>query len=173
MPTAEKEQLVRELATRLGAAKSLYLADFTGMTVEKVSLLRKRCRDSQVQVKVVKNTLLKRAMDERGYGALDDFLAGPTALAFSRIDEVAPAKVLADFAKEFEAPRIKAAWVDGKVLDAQAVKQLASLPSREVMLGLVLGTLVAPLTRLLGAIEATLRLPAVMADVLERERQKG
>ncbi len=173
MPTAQKEQAVQELVNRLQDAKGVYLADFTGMDVERLSLLRKRCRDSKVQFKVVKNTLLKRAMSEHGMNALDDFLEGPTGLAFSSADEVAPARVLAAFAKEFEAPRIKAAIVEGRLLDAAEVSRLASLPSREEMLSQLLATITAPLTQLLAAVDATLRLPAVMAQVLESERSQA
>ena len=173
MPTAEKELTVRELSEQLKGARGVYLADFTGMTVQKASLLRRRCRESQVRFKVVKNTLLKRAMSANGVETLNTYMEGPTGVAYSTVDEVVPAKVLADFAKEFETLRIKAAIVEGKLLDAKEVKQLASLPSREALLGLVLATIIAPLTQLLGAVDATLRLPAVMADVLEREKQKG
>jgi large subunit ribosomal protein L10 len=173
MPTAEKIELVRELSGQLESAKGLYLADFTGMDVSKLSLLRKRCRESQIQFRVLKNTLIRRAMNERGIASLDDFLAGPTALVFGTGDEVAAARVLADFAKEHESPRIKAALVEGKVYDAAQIKRLASLPRREELLGMVLATIIAPMTHFLGAVDATLRLPAVMVDVLERERQKG
>jgi large subunit ribosomal protein L10 len=173
MPTAEKEQAVRDLSEQLKGARGVYLADFTGMSVEKASLLRRRCRESHVRFKVVKNTLLKRAMSANGVEALNEFMEGPTGVAYSTMDEVVPAKVLADFAKEFETLRIKAAIVEGKVLDAKEVKQLASLPGRDALLGMLLATMIAPLTQFLGAVDATLRLPAVMADVLERERQKG
>jgi len=173
MPTAEKEQSVRELSEELKGARGVYLADFTGMTVQKASLLRRRCRESQVRFKVVKNTLLKRAMSANGVETLNPYMEGPTGVAYSTVDEVVPAKVLSDFAKEFEVLRVKAAIVEGKLLEAKEVKQLAALPSRDALLGQLLATMIAPLTQFLGAVEATLRLPAVMADVLERERQKG
>jgi large subunit ribosomal protein L10 len=92
---------------------------------------------------------------------------------FSAQEDMAPAKILADFAKEHERPRIKAAVVNGRLFDDKAVAVLATLPSREVLLSQLLGTFVAPMSQFLGAIEATLRLPAVMADVLERERAKA
>jgi len=92
---------------------------------------------------------------------------------FSPTNEVAPAKILTDFAKEHEKPAIKAAVVNGKLFDARAIAVLATLPSYEVLLSQVLSTIIAPLTQFLGAIDATLRLPATMADVLEREKQKS
>lgn len=170
MATAQKEQILRDTSERIRDVSGIFLADFTGMSVEKLSLLRKKCREQQVQFKVIKNTLLKRAFHERGITELDPYLEGPTGLVFSATQQVAPARILAEFAKQHERPRIKAAVVDGRLLDDRAVAVLASLPSREVLLSQVLGTLIAPMTQFLGAIEATLRLPAVMAQVLEAER---
>ena len=114
--------------------RGLYLADFSGMTVQSLSLLRKRCREQGVQFRVIKNTLLKRAFNERGIKELDDHLVGPTGLVFSPVNEMAPAKILSDFAKECEKPGVKAAVVDGRLYDTKAITQLAKLTSREVLL---------------------------------------
>jgi len=172
MPTPQKIQILQDTTDRLRGVRGVYLADFTGMDVETLSLLRRRCREQKVQFRVVKNTLLKRAFHEHGITALDPYLKGTTGLVFSPVSEVTPAKVLADFAKEKEKPRIKAAVVDGRLYDAKAVAVLATLPSYEVMLSQLLGTIIAPMTTFLAAIDATLRLPATMADVLEREKSK-
>jgi large subunit ribosomal protein L10 len=172
MSTPEKVQILQETTGKLEGVRGVFLADLSGMTVEKVSLLRKRCREQQIQVKVVKNTLLKRAFNAHGITALDEFLVGPTGLVFSPVSEMSPAKVLSEFAKEHEKPRIKAAVVDGRLFDESAIKTLATLPSREVLLAQVLATFIAPMTQFLAAIDATLRLPAVMADVLGQERAK-
>src|SRR5881394_1381510 len=107
MPTAEKEALVQEVSDRLKGVKGMYLADFTGMTVEKVSALRAKCRASGVQYKVIKNTLLKLAVNQNGMTQLDEFLEGPTALAYSLESEVEPARVLIEFAKDNEKPIVK------------------------------------------------------------------
>jgi len=173
MPTAEKIQILEDTRGRLEGVRGVYLADFSGMSVEKLSLLRKKCREQGVQFRVIKNTLLKRAFNDRGITALDEHLVGPTGLVFSPSSETAPAKILADFAKEHERPRIKAAVLDGRLFDNKQVAQLAALPSYEVMLAQVLGTIIAPMTQFLAAIDATLRLPAIMADVLEREKSKS
>ena len=170
MPTPQKEQILRETTERLKDVRGVYLADFSGMSVETLSALRKQCREQQVQFHVVKNTLLKRAFNAHGITALDGYLEGPTGLVFSPASEVSPAKILSDFAKAHERPRVKAAVVDGRLYDDKAVAMLATLPSYEVMLSQVLATLIAPMTTFLAAIDATLRLPATMADVLERER---
>jgi len=173
MPTPQKEQILQHTHDSIRDVRGLYLADFTGMTVESLSMLRRKCREQKVEFRVVKNTLLKRAFNAHGITALDDFLAGPTGLVFSASSEMAPAKILSDFAKAHEKPRIKAAVVDGQLFDDRAIAVLATLPSREVLLSQVLATLIAPMTQFLAAIEATIALPAVMADVLERERSKA
>jgi len=173
MPTPQKAKILEATSERLQGVRGVYLADFSGMDVETLSLLRKKCREQKVQFRVVKNTLLKRAFHERGITALDPYLEGPTGLVFSPVSEVTPAKVLSDFAKEKEKPRIKAAVVDGRLYDDKAIKVLATLPSYEVMLSQVLSTLIAPMTSFLAAIDATLRLPATMADVLEHEKSKA
>ena len=173
MPTPQKEEVLRDTGERIRDVGGLYLADFSGMSVERISLLRKRCREQKIQFKVIKNTLLKRAFNERGITELDEFLNGPTGLVFHPIDAVAPAKVLIDFAKEFERPKVKAAVVDGKLFDTKAITTLATLPSRDVLLAQVLATLIAPMTQFLAVVDATLRTPAVMVDALERERAKA
>jgi large subunit ribosomal protein L10 len=172
MSTAQKEQIVQETQASLEGIRGVFLADLSGMTVEKVSLLRRKCRDQKIQVRVVKNTLLKRALNAHGITALDDHLAGPTSVVFSPESEMAPARVLVEFAKEHEKPRVKAAIVDGRLFDDKAIAVLATLPSREVLLAQLISTFIAPMTQFLAAIDATLRLPATMADVLERERSK-
>ncbi len=170
MPTPEKEQILQKAQERLTGVRGVYLADFSGMSVDVLSRLRKKCREEGVQFHVIKNTLLKRAFHAHGITALDEHLVGPTGLVFSPKSETTPARILADFAKEHERPRIKAAVLDGRLYDDKAVKQLASLPSYEVMLSQVLATLIAPMSQFLAAVEAALRLPATMADALERER---
>ena len=172
MPTLEKLKALQETSERIAGVRGIYLADLSGMSVGKVSLLRKKCREQAVQVKVVKNTILKRAFHARGITELDDHLVGPTGLVFSRADEMVPARILIAFAKEHETPRIKAAVVDGRLFDRKAIATLAALPGRDVLLSQLLSTFIAPMTEFLAALDATLRLPATMADVLERERSK-
>ena len=172
MSTPQKEQILEDTRERIRDVQGIYLADFSGMNVQTLSLLRKKCREQQVQFRVIKNTLLKRAFNSRGITQLDDYLEGPTGLVFSPVSEVAPAKILSDFAREHERPRVKAAVVNGRLFDHKAVAQLAALPSREVLMSQVLATFIAPMTQFLAVIEATIALPAVMADVLERERTK-
>jgi len=170
MPTPQKLQILQDTSERIKDVRGFYLADLSGMTVEKVSLLRKRCREQKVQVRVIKNTLLKRAFNAHGISALDPYLKGPTGLVFSPVNEMSPAKILSDFAKEHERPRVKAAIVDGRLFSDKQIAQLASLPSREVLMSQLLGTLIAPMTTLLSAINSLLGAPASLAGALEAKR---
>jgi large subunit ribosomal protein L10 len=171
--TPQKEAVLKDTQQRIKDVRGIYLADFTGMTVHSLSLLRKKCREQGVQFRVIKNTLLKRAFNARGIQELDEHLVGPTGLVFSPDNEMAPAKILADFAKEFERPRLKAAVVDGRLYDDKAIVRLAKLPSREVLLSQVIATFIAPMTTFLGAVNALLATPANMADTLAREKSKA
>ncbi len=173
MPTPQKESILKDTAERIKGVNGFYLADFSGLTVDSMTKLRKQCRDQGVQFRVIKNTLLRRAFNDRGITALDDYLVGNTGLVFSPSSETAPAKILADFAKENEKLKLKAAIVDGKLFDAKAVTRLAALPSREVLLSQLLGTFIAPMTQFLAAVNAALATPANMADALHRERSKA
>ena len=108
MSTAEKQKAVADLEEIIARSKSIYLTDFQGMNVEMATKMRRKLRDAKVEYLVAKNTLTKRALRAQGVESLDPFLEGPTGIAFGS-DEVAAAKVLADFAKEFEKPKLKAA----------------------------------------------------------------
>jgi len=173
MPTPQKEQILQATQARIADVRGLYLADFSGLTVESITKLRKQCREQGVQFHVVKNTLLRRAFNARGITALDDFLVGNTGLVYSPSSETAPAKILSDFAKENEKLKVKAAVVDGRLFDGKAIAKLAALPSREVLLSQLIGTFIAPMTQFLAAVNAALATPANMADALHRERSKA
>ncbi len=173
MPTPEKARIIQDTQERIADVRGLYLTDFSGLTVESMTSLRKKCREQGVQFHVVKNTLLKRAFNSRGITQLDDYLVGNTGVVFSASSEMAPAKILSDFARENEKLKVKAAVVDGRLFDARAIATLATLPSREVLLSQVLSTFIAPMTQFLAAVNAALAIPANMADALHREKSKA
>ena len=149
----EKVQAVEEITAKLREAKSLILADYRGLTVKQATELRKLCREAGVDFKVYKNKLAQRATAEVGVTGLDEYLAGPTAFAFAP-DEVTAAKVLADFAKKNDKLEIKAGLVDGQVMTDAQVKDLASLPSREGLLSMLLSVLQAPMRNFALAVKA-------------------
>lgn len=173
MPTPQKAQLIKETQERIADVRGLYLTDFSGLTVESMTILRKKCREQGVQFHVIKNTLLKRAFNGQGITALDDYLVGNTGVVFSPSSEMAPAKVLSDFAKDHDKLKLKAAVVDGRLFDAKSIAVLATLPSREILLSQVLSTFIAPMTQFLAAVNAALATPANMADALHREKSKA
>ena len=170
MPTAEKEQEIALLTERIAAAKSVVLSEYAGMTVETVTALRRKCHDQQVEFRVTKNTLLKRALNARGFEALDDYLKGPLAVAFAP-DEIVAAKILADFAKEHQLPKMTAGLVDGKLLKAAELSALAKLPGKTELLTRLVWTLNSPVRGLVTALSGTARsLVMVLGQI---EKQKG
>ena len=136
------------------SAQAGVLVDYRGITVEQDTQLRAKLREAGVEYKVVKNTLTRFAAKEVGFEALDEQLNGPTALAISTTDAVAPAKVISDFAKEVEALQIKAGFVDGKVISLDEVKTLASTPSREDLIAKIMRSLNAPISKLVRTLQA-------------------
>ncbi|MBP2651882.1 MAG: rplJ [Firmicutes bacterium] len=169
--TAEKEAIVSEIKSKLTASKGLVLTNYRGLNVAMDTKLRRKFREAGVEYRVLKNTMTRIAANQAGIEGLDQYLEGPTAIAMSVTDPVAPAKVLADFIKEnkLQAIEIKAGLVEGKVIDAQGVKALASLPSREVLVAKLLGTMQAPITGFVNVLHGNLR---NLAYVLEAVRQQ-
>lgn len=151
---AIKEQLVGELQTKIEASASIVVVDYRGLTVEEVTELRKQLREAGVEMKVIKNSLLTRASEKAGLDGLKEAFAGPTAVAFSNEDVIAPAKIMAEFAKGHEALEIKAGVIEGKVASAEEINALASLPSREGLLSMLLSVLQAPVRNTALAIKA-------------------
>ena len=151
---AKKAQLVTEVAEQFKNASSVVVVDYLGITVEEATNLRAELRKAGVQFAVVTNSILSRAAKEAGLEGMDDIFKGPSAVAFSNEDVVAPAKILADFAKKVEALEIKAGVVEGKVSSKEEIEALAKLPSREGLLSMLLSVLQAPVRNTALAIKA-------------------
>ncbi|WP_134686772.1 50S ribosomal protein L10 [Brevibacillus migulae] len=150
----EKVQAVNEIATKLRESQSTVVADYRGLTVAQVTELRKQLREAGVEFKVYKNSLTRLATAQENLTELDAQLTGPNAIAFSKEDVIAPAKVLADFAKKNEKLEIKGGVIEGKVVDADQIKALAALPSREGLLSMLLSVLQAPVRNFALAVKA-------------------
>jgi len=153
----QKKQIVQELVEKMKAASAGILVNYRGLTVEEDTELRRRFRKAGVEYKVVKNTLTKLAAKEVGYGELEPQLNGPTSLAISADDPVAPAKILVEFSKNNEKLEIKGGFVDGKVIGINEIKALADLPSRETLIAKVLGGFNAPISGLVNVLNGNLR----------------
>lgn len=158
MPNIEaKKQVVDEIKERLEKIQGAVLTDYRGLNVAEVTELRTKLREAGIEFKVLKNTLTRIAAHQVGLQNLDTYLEGPTAIAFGVDDPVAPAKILSDFAKAHKALEIKAGILENKVIDAEGVKALADLPSREVLLAKVLGAMQSPMYGFAGSLQGVLR----------------
>lgn len=151
---AKKQLLVETATTRFEEAVSAVVVDYRGLTVEEVTELRKQLREANVEMKVIKNSILSRAAAAAGLSGMDDFFKGPTAVAFSKEDVVAPAKIIAEFAKEAEELEIKGGVIEGKVASTDEITALAKLPDREGLLSMLLSVLQAPVRNTALAVKA-------------------
>ncbi|AWZ49547.1 50S ribosomal protein L10 [Hathewaya limosa] len=143
-----KEAKVQEIKEKLEKAQAIILADYQGLNVEEDTELRKQLRESGVEYKVYKNTLTTLALKELGIEGLDEYLNGPVSIAISYEDPTAPARILNNFAKDHKKLELKAGIVQGEVFDINRIKELASIPSKEVLLAKLLGSFKAPLSNL-------------------------
>lgn len=154
---AKKKEIVSQLSEQIKNAKTIVFADYRGLTVEQDTELRNALRKAGVQYNVVKNTLTKLAANENGLNELEPHFNGPTAMAVSNDDVVAPAKILAEYAKKYDKLQIKAGVVEGKIFDEAQIKALASLPSKEELLAKALGSMKAPITGFVNVLNGNIR----------------
>ena len=153
MPNAkvlsEKQAIVEALAERIKNAGAGVLVDYKGITVAEDTALRTELRKDSVDYTVVKNTLVKRALDKLGMNDLDHVLNGTTSMATAEKDPIAPFRILADYSKKLgDRFNIKAAFMDGKVLNESEIAEMSALPSKDALNAKVLGTMIAPITGL-------------------------
>ncbi len=139
-----KQPIVEEISAGIKEAQSVVLVDYRGLTVEQDTELRKQLREAGVVYKVYKNTMMNFAFKGTDFEGLAPYLNGPSAMAYSTTDATAPARVLAEFAKKAKALEIKAGVVEGNVYDAKGMEAIASIPSREVLISKLLGSLQSP-----------------------------
>lgn len=152
-----KEQLVEEIKQKIQNSSSVVIVGYQGMTAEQDTALRAELRKSGVEYKVLKNRLVRIALNELGYTEFDSVLEGPNAVAFSPAsDPVAAAKILCETASKNKMLVLKAGIVDGVAIDVNGVKELASLPSKEVLVAKVLGMLQAPITGFVRVLNGTI-----------------
>lgn len=167
MNQSEKGKVIDDVRGILNRSNIAVVAHYRGLTVGEMTSLRKEIRGSGSELRVVKNTLTKRATVGTGYEALAELLKGPTVLAFSK-DPVAPAKVLTDFAKKYPKLELRGAVLNGKIVGVEGLVSLAKLPARGVLLAKLLGTMNAPISNFVGVLAAV---PGSLVRVLEQIRQ--
>ncbi len=163
MNRTEKEQVVQELAQRLADTQATFLADYRGINVEQATQLRRELVQAGVEYRVVKNNLLRLAAKGTPSEGLQSYCAGPTAIALSGDDPVAPAKILSKYAKQIDAFELKAGVLSGQMLSVAEIGALADLPSREELLAKALSTMNAPVSNFVGTMAA---IPRSLVQVL-------
>ncbi|MBW7477468.1 50S ribosomal protein L10 [Paenibacillus oenotherae] len=149
-----KQAAVEEITTKLRESSCTVVADYRGLNVKQVTELRKSLREAGIEFQVLKNSILRRATAGADLTEMDSVLTGPTAIAFSKEDAVAPAKILSEFAKKNEALQLKGGVVEGQFMDAVQIKAIADLPSREGLLSMLLSVLQAPMRNFALAVKA-------------------
>jgi large subunit ribosomal protein L10 len=168
---AEKAATVADITTRLKASSTAVLADYRGMTVGQMRDLRSKLRDGNVEMLVVKNTLARRAAKAAGYEPLSAELVGPIAMVFAADDVSAPARILNDFIRANRKMAIKGGLLEGQVITADTVTELADLPSREVLLSRLLGAMQAPLSSLASVLQAPMSKLARTLDAVRTQKE--
>lgn len=154
---AAKAAVVNEIEEKLKRATAVVLTDYRGLKVHELAELRRELRAQGVEYTVYKNTLARRAADSSELGALVEYLQGPTAIAFGFDDPIAAARSISSFAKTHAQLSVKGGLLEGRVIDAAAIRLLAALPSREVLLAKLAGTLQAPITGLATVLNGPIR----------------
>ncbi len=167
----EKAQVAAAVAEKLKRAQTTVLADYRGLNVAQDTKLRAKLRKAGVEYRVIKNTITERAAKEAGIDGLEPFLAGPVSVAFGYDDPIQVAKVLADFARENKELEIKAGVFEGKVISADRVRALATLPPKEVLLAQVAGQFRAPLAGLASVLAGPLRKFAYAVEELRKKKE--
>ncbi len=169
---AKKNQVMEEIREILRTNKNVVLTEYRGLNVEKITELRARLRKAGVKFKVLKNTLSRRLFQEAGLESLQVHLEGQVALSFLSEDVAASSKALVDFAKKNELLVVKAGFVDGKLMEAAEVKALASLPSREVLLAMLLYTMQAPVKNFMSVMQGTTRKLVYALNAVKEQKEK-
>jgi len=174
MKLEDKKRITEELNEQLKASGTIYLTDFTGLTVKAMTEFRSKLREEGLNYRVVKNTLAKRALEDLDLPGLNQHFEGPTGLLLSETDPVAPAKVVAEFAKEHDdRPVFKIGVIDGAEVTPADIGRLAELPSHDQLLGSIAGSLTAGVGGIAGALNALIRDIADMIDQVARKNESA
>ncbi len=172
MKKSEKEQVITEVTETVSRSTAMYFTDFSGLTVEQATDLRRELRKAGIEYRVVKNTLIKKALEHAtGYDKVYDKLVGPTGIAFAFEDAVVPAKVINKFIEKNQKLSLKVAVLDKQVYDGSKLKELAQLPSKKDLMAAILGSIQSPLAGVPSVINAVLR--DLVSVVSEIEKKKA
>jgi large subunit ribosomal protein L10 len=169
----EKKELVTQLHEDLGDSQAVFVTDYIGLNVEKITKLRKNIKGAGGTFKVVKNTLLRRAAKDTPADVVNDLFIGPTAIAMVKGDPLGVAKALVDFAKDNEALELQGGILGTQVLDFDRIQSLAKMPSKEILLAKMLGSMNAPITNFVGVLAAMPRQLLYVLKAIENQKMQG
>ncbi len=170
MKKDEKEQLVQVLHDELGNSQAFFVTDYMGLTVEKITKLRRDIKGAGGSYQVVKNTLLRRASEGTPAKGIEQFFVGPTAVAIAKTDAVAVAKALVNFAKDNEQLEIQAGMLGERAITAGDIQELSKMPPKEVLLARMLGSLNAPVSNFVGVLSAIVRQLVYVLKAIENKK---
>ncbi|MDH5682704.1 MAG: 50S ribosomal protein L10 [Spirochaetota bacterium] len=170
MPTPGKEQKVEEIKAKLKEYDNFIITDYRGLTVEKITELRRKLLEKGVVYQVLKNNLVKIALKDANIEGIDEYLFGPSAIAFAKEDPVFPSKVLVDIAKE-GVLKVKGGYSEGKVLNGDEIIELSKLPSKEVLIAMLMGSLLSPATGMVGALSGLARNLVYALDQVAKQKK--
>lgn len=173
MARPDKVAIVKEIEERLSTAQGAVVTDYRGLTAGEMTQLRKELRDAGVEFKVLKNTLAILAAEELEMNELIPLLTGPTAFAFGYEDPVAPAKIISEFAKKNKELEIKGGLVEGTVIDLAGVQNLADLPSREVLLSMVVRGMQAPMAGMVNVLQGNIRNVVYALEAVRKQKEES
>ena len=170
MVKKEKELKVEELTNKIKRNSGIVLTEYQGLTVAEISDLRSQLRNIKCEYTVVKNTLSRIALKNVGLEDFSKYFEGPTAITIENGDPVAPAKILMNFAKTHAKLKIKAGVLENKVISASEIKVLSELPSKEVLIAMLLGTIQAPIRNLVNVLAANIRSIVYVLDAIKKKQ---
>jgi large subunit ribosomal protein L10 len=168
-----KQKVVEEISDKFQRSVAAVLTDYRGLNVAEATKLRKDLRDAGVEYKVLKNTLTSLAAEQVGLDGLKPDLVGPTAIAFSYDDPVAPARILAKYAKDYKKLVLKSGVLEGKIINAAAITALAELPSKEVLLAQVLAGFQGPISGFVNVLQGNLRNFACVINAIKEQKEQA
>ena len=172
MLRSQKEKIIKDLKEKISRAQGMYFADFTGITVEEVNNLRNEFYKEGIDYHVVKNTLALKALESvTGYDKVYDKLVGPTAIAFGYDDPILPAKIIKKFSDKTKKLTVKACVIEKQVFEGSELSTIASMPSRPEIISAILGSIQAPMTGIVGALNAVVRDLVYVIDAIEKKKE--
>ena len=171
MKRSEKEQIIAEMTETVGRARGMFFTDFTGLTVEEATELRREFRKSGIQYRVVKNTLMEKALEGvGGFDGIEGKLIGPTGVAFAFEDPVSPAKIIKQFSSKHKKLSLKACVLENELFDGSRLDELASLPTRRELMGAIVGGIQSPLAGVPSVIQSVLRDLVTVIGEIEKKK---